>query len=337
MPETPDSPPSTKPAFDPLIQTENIAFSPDELNACNACGRQNPPYRTKCMYCGDELEIATEDLTQIKPIIRRMESWERGFNVILTGTTAGTDISIGRIASLISQDATDVESILKAETSMPLARLESSRDAEIMIRGLAALGLICRTISDEYLAADKLPARLTGIEIGNGSIKLIDFNTRGGSEILFTELALIIPGSLNQSRIDLVEKRRRKGPEVLDETESTAAEVILDLYSRSDAKGFRIQLAGFDFSCLGSEKGFLAAENMSRLIKLLVRLAPNARVADNYSSVKHLLAPVWEIEARRDAQGMKRLRFGKSGFGKTETTSNLQQFTKFSRLQWHLL
>ena len=337
MPETPDSPPSTKSAFDPLIQTEDIAFSPDELNACNACGRQNPPNRTKCMYCGDELEIATEDLTQIKPIIRPMESWERGFNVILTGTTAGADISIVKIASLISRDAADVESILTADAPIPLARLETSRDAEIMIGALAVLGLSCKIFSDEDLAADKLPTRLAGIEIGDGAFKFIDFNTRAGSEILSTELALIIPGNLRQSRINLVEKRRRKGAEVLDETESTADEVILDLYSRSDAKGFRIQLAGFDFSCLGAEKGFLAAENMSRLIKLLARLAPNVRVVDNYSSVKHLLAPVWEIEAWSDIQGIKRLSFGKSGLGKTETTSNLRQFTKFSRLQWHLL
>ena len=178
MPETPDSTMPTKPAFDPLIQTENIAFSPDELTACKGCGRQNPPNRSKCLYCGSELEIATADLAQIKPIIRPLESWERGFNVILTNKTGGTAISNVKIASLISQDASDVESILKAETPIPLARLESSEDAEIMGAGLAALGLICKTVSDEDIAADKLPARIAGIEIGADSFRFIDLNTR---------------------------------------------------------------------------------------------------------------------------------------------------------------
>ena len=35
--------------------------------------------------------------------------------------------------------------------------------------------------------------------------------------------------------------------------------------------------------------------------------------------------------------GQKSVRFGKSGFAKAATTSNQEQFTRFSRLQWHVL
>src|SRR5688572_9496157 len=84
MAEDPDKPDhSDTPGFDPRIQTENIAFDPQELVACVGCGRSNPPTRLKCLYCGRDLETKAENAELIKPTLRKLELWERGINLIL--------------------------------------------------------------------------------------------------------------------------------------------------------------------------------------------------------------------------------------------------------------
>ncbi len=336
MPNKPDTPTPNDNVFDPSIQSENIAFAPSELVACGACGRLNPPTRSKCLYCGHELEIESANLTKVKSFIRPMESWERGFNVIFHPSMEPSELSVPDVSSLLSQEIESVEAILAAGKPLPLVRVESNKDAEIVTAKLAGHGLTCSVVSDETLGTNQLPVRLAGIEFGGESITFITFLTLERTEVLLSDLALIIPGFLAESKIDLVEKRRRKGPEIFEEVESSLHETIVDVYSRSDPRGCRIQLAGFDFSCLGAEKGFIAAENIKCLIRMLTKLAPGSKLVDDYGSVRRLLDPVWRIEQHSETQGMKRIGIGKTGLQKVATTSNLQQFTKYSRLQWHL-
>ncbi len=336
MPEKPDLTSTTKPAFDPSIQTENIAFAANELIGCGACRRNNPPTRSKCLYCGDELEIQTENSTKVKPVVRPMESWERGFNVIFQKKKARAKISVPEVAELISQSIDDTGLFLASGKMLPLARVDSSKDAEIITARLATLGLICQIVSDEALAANEPPVRLSGIEIDDNAITFIAFFTHAATKIAIGDLALIVPGFLSENKIDMVERRQRKGPEVFDQVESSVHDTIVDVFSTSDPKGFRIQLAGFDFSCLGAEKGFLASENIKKLLVFLTKMAPTAKLVDDYGSVRRMLNHVWDLDKRSDPQGMRRLGFGKTGLQKVETTSNLQQFTKYSRLQWHV-
>ena len=101
--------------------------------------------------------------------------------------------------------------------------------------------------------------------------------------------------------------------------------------------GYRVFTSGFDFSCLGDEKGLLASDNLKRLTSKLASLSSNAKLVHEYRSVRQSLGSVWEPEIRRDTKGLQRTGFGKREFGSVMTTSNLEQFTKFSRLQRHLL
>src|SRR5574338_506631 len=64
------------------VQTEEIGYQPDEMLACQKCSRANPPTRVKCMYCGAALEISAEQADKIKPSLRKLENWEKGFNMI---------------------------------------------------------------------------------------------------------------------------------------------------------------------------------------------------------------------------------------------------------------
>ena len=135
-----------------------------------------------------------------------------------------------------------------------------------------------------------------------------------------------------------LEKRglRSKG-KLVDESSTATDEAILDIYLNNDPIGFRIRLAGFDFSCLGEDKGLLAGENMQRLAALLKDRAPKAKLVNNYASIRQSLGLVWDVESSKETKGVQHAGFGKAQMNAVTSTSNLNQFTKYSRLQWHLL
>lgn len=320
------------------VQTEDIAFKPDDLTACSGCRRMNAPNRLKCLYCGDDLSIKPEHAVSIKPNFRKLEAWERGFNVVFREEMDESQPETAKAAALLSMEIGDLSTILDAGWSLPVARVESEKEADILITGLGRLGLKCSMIADADLADEKQLVRLSNIEFCKSGIAVTDFNKRKVTLIEADDLALIVTGTLSTGKVDSLEKRLRRGKTKLtDETATSTDESILDIYSRHDPTGFRVHLAGFDFSCLGDDKGLLAVENMRLLVVALKEHVPNAKLVSDYTNVRHVLSNVWEVESRKDPQGLKRSGFGKVEFGSVASTSNLRQFTKYSRLQWHLL
>ena len=330
--------PDNSPITHLRVQTEDIAFTPEEMNVCKACVRMNPPNRLKCLYCGHDLDIKPEHAAAIKPNFRKLEAWERGFNVIFREKIDGNQTETAKAAMLLSMEIGDLNTILDAGLPLPVARLESEKEADILITGLAGLGLKCSMVADADLADDKPPVRLSNIEFREMGIAVTDFNTRLVTRIEANDLALIVPGVLSTGKVDSLEKRLRRGrTKLVDETATSSDESILDIYNRHDGTGFRVHLAGFDFSCLGDAKGLLAVENMRLLVVALKEHVPNAKLVSDYTNVRNFLGNVWEVESRKDPRGLKRSGFGKVEFGSVASTSNLRQFTKFSRLQWQLL
>src|SRR5215203_6570597 len=99
------------------LRSEEIGFTPEELVPCTACGRPNAPNRAVCLYCG-----TTEDLSGTTRFdIRELESWESGFNVVVTGTgDADIDQAAGHLASLLSTERYVMTSVLTAGKALPL-------------------------------------------------------------------------------------------------------------------------------------------------------------------------------------------------------------------------
>ncbi len=322
--------------FDPAIQTENIAFDTDQLIGCSACGRMNPPNRFKCLYCARELGISTEDASSITPVLRKLDVWERGFNLITL--TAEPDVRGAEIAKLLSAEMAEISAIIDAATPLPLVRVETASEATLLKTRLGQRGVACMVVTDVDLLPDRLPVRLRGIELTDGGLVLQNFNTDAITAIRSGDLALMVTGQLTAERVDKLEKKRRGGKtKLLDEVSTASAEPVLDIYVGKDPTGHRVYLTGFNFSCLGADKGLIAGENMLRLAAALRRHAPNAKFVDNYSAVKQALGGVWELESRNDPQGLKRSGFGRVEFGSVTSSNNLKQFTKYSRLQRFLL
>lgn len=323
--------------FDPLIQTEKVAFDAEQLISCRSCGRRNPPTRLECLYCTAELEIQIENASNIKLDLQRLELWEPGFNVIFTGVSAEIDPLTAKIAAMLSLDPEMVATMLSSRVAMPLARVRSEAAAAAVKHCLEQWGLECIVLGDAALAADKQPVRLKGLILADGGLDLHTFNTGAKISAQRSDVHVVVTGMIQERRVDVLEKKRRRGnTKVLDEVQTTSDEAVLDIYLYGDPTGYRVYLTGFDFSCLGAAKRLLAVDNFGQLTAALRAHLPSTRFADDYNYMRHMLAGVWELETRRDAKGLQRAGFGKWEFGSAASTSNLNQFTKYSRLQQHL-
>ena len=317
------------------IQSENIAFRPDEMIACMKCGKANPPNRASCLYCATPIELPEERMHQAKLNLRPLENWEKGFNIVFVPPVNQPDAA--SISSYLSLDPELLRQMLTATHPFPIARLESQAEASIAVQQLERLGLKSSVVSDEALRVDRFPTRLREIEFLDGTIIVNAFNTGERTEIGCDELVLIVKGSVTESKTETVEKRKKKETKLLHETATAFDESLIDIYCGSDEIGFRIPAKGFDFSCLGDEKGLLAAVNMELLKAALLLFSPQAKLVDEYAAKMNTLSMIWEIDRQKDFQGLKRTGIGRSGFANVARTSNLQQFTKYSRLQRHLL
>lgn len=317
------------------VQSENIAFRADEMIVCAKCGKANPPNRASCLYCATPIVLPEERKLQAKLNLRPLENWEKGFNLVFIRSAGDADAA--GAAGYLSIDPEILSQMVGAKHPLPIARIESEADAGIAVEQLKKFGLSTSVVCDETLKADKIPTRLRGIEFIDGSIAVTTFNTGDRIQIGREDLVLIVAGSVIESKTESVEKRRKKETKLLQETETTSDEKLIDIYSGNDMTGFRIPTNGFDFSCLGSDKGLLAAENMDRLRERLMEFSPAAKVIDEYRLIVNILGTIWDVDRQKDFPGLTRTSTGRSGFAKVERSSNLIQFTKYSRLQRHLI
>lgn len=302
--------------FDPQIQSEDISYRHDELITCE-CGRQNAPNRAACIYCGRAIATGKGEI----PSSDQLEAWETGFNAVVISphSNAAAEMFEGQSPEPLS-------------CAVPLARYSSLAEAE-----LAAERIGGRVISDESLRLHEPPLRLSGIEVEDTCLVLIDFNTRSHTEIDRSDLALVVAGVLVKTRSESVEQRKRKSLKVIDESEIESRELVLDIYSRSDSRGYRVMSTGFDFSVLGPRKGLLVDNNFASLIEFLKAFHQGLKVVEDYNHARRILDGVWPVEVRTDVLGERKIGIRKSGFARAATTSNLEQFNRFSRLQWHVL
>jgi hypothetical protein len=320
------------------VQTENLAFKPEEMIACGACRRTNPPNRLKCFYCGAELEIGELQTKNIKPNLRKLEIWEKGYNLIYQPDAKDfSKTDLAEIAKLVNLESEILEKICKLKTALPIARIESEKEAEIVQKRLKEFGFETSVLSDEKLSAKNPPKRLRGLEFWDDKLILIFFNTDEIAEIALADLILIVTGAIFERRTESVEKRKKGENKLLKATETSSDEMLFDIYARENPEGFRIFAKGFDFSCLEAEKEILAKDNLRKLTEKLKSVAPNARLVENYLTVRESLGSVWVTDEINDSKGLTRQSFGKFNLENITTISNWTQFNKFSRLQFHNL
>lgn len=316
------------------LRSEEIGYPPGEMLACDRCGKRNAPNRAACLYCGAPVKGA---VAETKLDLRKLENWERGYNVVITNAgTADLVSDINVLSSLIEIGLEDLSRLLASPRAVPIARLASEHEAEALKRELAKFGLLARIVGDETLIPNTPPIRLRTITLHVHEVCLKEFNTGESVYLRPEELAVLVTGSLAEDRTELIEKRKRGATQTLSETWTSHDAPVLDIYSTRDAIGWRVTAHGFDFSCLGDKKSMLVAENMRVLVATLRQFAPGSILVDHYEDQRRSLELCWPSESRRDSHGFRRSGFARKDLSRVASTNNLIQFTKFSRLQWHL-
>lgn len=326
------------------VEPEIQGFKPEEMISCPKCERKSPPTRLKCFYCGAELPVSLERIEAVKPQPRKLEAWEKGFNIILLPNPTRAEIDetkLAEIARMSLLEKEDLQRLFEADAPLPLVRAESEKEAEIIAKKLSENKLENRILSDEQLKIETPPRRLRGIEFDEDKLVLILFNSDEIEEIRREDLSLIVTGAIFERRIEATERHKKKSAarKVLDTSETSADELLIDVYARGDETGYRIATSGFDFSwALGAaEKGILARENMLKLIEKLRGFSDATKFVNDYLQIRYALGKIWEVEQKRDSRGLQRKAFGRFDLENVTTINNLAQFTKYSRLQWHLL
>lgn len=313
------------------LQTENIAFSGDQMIACPACGKPNPPNRAGCLYCAAPIEVPEDRQAAIRLNLRKLEGWENGYNIVLTRAGAEADTAAAAAYFKIEKDL--FAQMLAAHGPFPIARIESETEANIAVKQLEAFGLSARVVSDIDLKVGKPNTRLRSVEFRDEGVRFAAFNTGEQQAVGYGEIVLIVVGRIVESKTESIEKGKKDKRKVLAETALSSDDLLVDIYDANAQHGWRVTTKGFDFSTLGPEKSLLAVENIRVVLEKLQRSAPAAKMIDEYAGVIGALSEVWDIERRTDFEGLKRTGVLKTGFSSIARTSNLEQFNKYSRLQ----
>jgi hypothetical protein len=143
-----------------------------------------------------------------------------------------------------------------------------------------------------------------------------------------------VTGRLFVKRVEIQERKTRRAEnEIVQSSEFSSDEAVIDFYTATHSQTWRINANGFDFSCLGSNKSLIANENISRLQQLIAASAPHATFDDSYKRLRRTLDLVWSSQQETQSSGWRRERPGKLSVGLATINSNESQFTRYSRMR----
>lgn len=315
-------------------------FTAEQMIDCDKCSRKNPPTRLACVYCGGKLNVSAEQAAHVRPTLRKLETWEKGWNVVLLPSkqsNSGGEISIdaaNRIANFLRLEPSDLDKIVEHQRALPLARVETQEEATVISRYLQNNDLNIEIVSDADLKVDVLPKRVRRLEFGGSYLNL---NLIGKEDepvcLFYAEIELFVLGALLERQVE--NRERRKGEdrfEIRDSRETSSDEGVLDFYSQNDSTGYRISMRSFDFSCLETEKKMFASENFKILLEKIRARIPGAAVDDSYNRARAALGLVWPLEQRSESLGWQRDGIGKFSIENRLTMSNNVQFMRYSRM-----
>lgn len=317
-------------------------FDPDEMVACESCVRANPPTRVHCLYCGATLPVTERSARLRRPALKRLEEWETGFNVILhppAGEGGPEDVS-AELSAWLRTEPGFVRECVAERRALPLARVGSREEAELIVARFAACGLRSETLTDEDLLMREPPRRVRALELTDEALVGTGLPGEEPRRVAWSEVGLLVTGRVVRKRVEVEERREksRRNGEVVDARELTADEAVLDLYPTSEHEraGWRVLADSFDYTCLGARKSLLARENFTTLVRLLRERATGAVFDDDYARLRRLLAAAWPPAERDDTLGFRRERAGRYHTGAVTAVSNESQFTRYGRLAQHL-
>ena len=320
----------------PIEPSEPQGFAPDQMIRCEECLRANPPTRVACLYCSSPLPMTESAARLRKPVLRPPEKHQSAYNVILLPfdfTPSAEAITVA--AELLKLSGENLQRISDAKLPLPVACTANREEAELVFRRLRDLGLQTITLTDDDLGADDMSVkRIKSMSFEDRVLVLQQAGSKDQVEVSWDEVALLVTGRLFLKTVEIQERKTRRAEnEIVQSSEFSVDNALIDFYTSSHSQTWRVNANGFDFSCLGPKKTLIANENIRRLLDLLVSNSPNARVDDSYRELRHTLDLVWGSQSETQSSGWRRERPGKLSLGLSTTNSNESQFTRYSRMR----
>ena len=323
----------------PLSPSEAQGFAHHEMVRCDVCLRANPPNRANCLYCAAALSISKKVSDQRAITLKPVDDTVLGYNCIRLPTNANNFSSdkLPAVAQLLKLGTAELQRIIDAPVPLPLARTETREESELIERKLSDLGLSSTVVSDVELG---LAAAVTQVRAANFTDKGITLKQIGGddgTELLWSQIALIVSGRLITRRVESAEQKGKRGEkEITEAREFFADQPVMDLYATTRPECFRISANNFDFSSLPN-RALVAAENFAALLNLIRTRSAAAQHDDSYLSVRQPLDAIWPSGQRTGSGGWRRERPGKYSIEAVRESTNVNQFTRYSRLSCFLL
>ena len=328
------------PFFDegPVTSSEPRGFAPDQMVRCDDCLRANPPTRLQCLYCGATLPV-DEKTASLKPTLKPVEQSARGYNnIFLPDASYSVKAqTVTEAASLLKLTANDLEKIISTGIALPVARTSTLDEALLVDSRLKDLGLRSEIVADADLALpESPPIRVRALVMDETSVTAIPMGAAAGITLPWRDIVLLVTGRLTISRVELKERKgRRNENEILEADQFYADEMAVDIYCKELVGNVRIRASGFDFSCL-PQKSLTVAENFSLLLRVIREKAPGAEYDDSYNLARKALELVLPAEQQTESRGWRRQTLGKFTLEAATEISNEVQFTRYSRLRYHL-
>jgi len=275
-----------------------------------------------------------------KPALRRLETWEQGFNTILLPDKERLPAAdqLRELADFLKLKPEEFQRIVSGDRPLPVAHAATNDEATLIHHRLSDLGLKTITIPDEQLLLDERQVvRIRSATIDDDQV--VGYQVGGVTGVVFdrSSIALLVVGRLLRKRVEVKERKSHKAEdEIVNASEFFFDEAIVDIYGSLGSPSCRIEAGSFDFSALGSRKKLVAGENLRTLIAVIQERAPKAEVDDSYAGARQALEPVWPVQQRTQAIGWQRERPGKYSTSDATESSNENQFTRYSRLQYYL-
>ncbi len=321
------------PLIGPVEPSEPQGFTPDQMIRCEECLRANPPTRINCLYCNVQLPLTESSARLRKPVLRRPEKHQPGYNtIVLPSVETFAPEVIGEAASLLKLKQPELERILAEGVPLPLACTASREESELILDRLQSLGLRVVTLVD-----DGSVKRVKSLRFDDAELVINAGHPKDEVAMLWSSILLFVSARLIERRVEVHEvKSRRAENEIVDASEFFNDEPVIDIYFSTRSETWRLGAAGFDFSCLGSEKALIANENIVRLQRRLIACATAAWFDDSYNRLRPVLDLVWAPEQETKSSGWRRERPGRLSLGMSTINSNESQFMRYSRLRYHV-
>jgi hypothetical protein len=305
-----------------------------DVTNCPRCQRRTPAARGECIYCGEHLPVA---VIQAVPPQRNIDTVELAFNTVLEPFPARVNEGvITALASALHIELNDAQAFIEAGKPVPLARSQTRAEAEMISALVRTCALRASVISDEDLMLDRELLRARRLATGNNEIRV--HTSTGEVTLRSDEVSLMVLGELRNVRVDYTEgisAGRNPLGNVLDSSEYRSDETLLDVYTPTLDRSFRIKADAFDYSGLVSPLSFRAEVNFQSALTALQAAAPSAKVDDDFPKVRGLLGRAWPERSRNESRGIKRSGLAFRAVAQASVTSdNRDQFDRYSRLMF---